>query len=128
MKMAFSQLQNHRWWAALRVMLRGGKVEERCTAWYLRPILRPQYLDSLLTISQKCGIARLFFEKPGAQIVTGTKDARVREWLIGEWATEKEGSDGEGEEASEHNEKVAGRHGYHKERVLLMRGNQAAVS
>jgi len=64
-----------------------------------------------VTISHERGIARLLFEKPGAEIVTGAKDARVRERRGGEWAAEEEEGNGDGEETSEHHEEMAGSHG-----------------
>jgi hypothetical protein len=65
----------------------------------------------LVTVSHERGIARLLFEKPGAEIVTGAKDARVRERWGGEWAAEEEEGDGDGEETSEYHEEMAGSHG-----------------
>jgi hypothetical protein len=72
-------------------------------------------------LSHECGIPRLLFEEPGGEIVTWAKDARIRERLCVEWATEEESGDGDGEEASEHHYEHAGCHGGLGERKWRMR-------
>ena len=70
-----------------------GKGEAERKAQYSRLILRSQSHDGLLTISHERGIAPFLFKKPGAEIVTGTKDAGVSErWGRG-WATDEEEGD-----------------------------------
>jgi hypothetical protein len=94
-----------------------------------RLIFCSQVLDGLVTISHERGIACLLFEEPGAEIVTGAKDARVRERGGGEWAAEEEEGDGDGEETGEHHEEMAGSHGGERGKggVLLMTGQAVAT-
>ena len=74
------------------------------------------FLNGLLTISQGHGIRRLLFEEPRGKIVTWAKDARIRKRWRGERATEEEGGDCDGEEASEYHYEQAGSHGGWEER------------
>ena len=98
-----------------RLGRRQGLTPRKEVTWHginSRFIFGSQLFDGLMTILHERGITPLLFEKPRAEMVTGSKDARVRERWRGECvaAEEKEG-DGDGEETSEDHEEMAGRHG-----------------